>query len=123
MTQSKKIMIRIVLAYLMLGVFIGTERRLRRGQTALNLDAVPADRGSTRIVGAAFGIMVNVMLLAPLLNRRRVGQVHSHYLIPWLGIPLMLSGILLRVWAHRTLGEFYTRTLVTTEQQQIVKVG
>ncbi len=70
-------MIRSVLAYILLGVFFGTERRLRRGRAALTFDAGEADRGSTRLIGAAFGIMLNVLLLAPVLNRRRIGQLKT----------------------------------------------
>ncbi len=114
---------RIVLVYIILGVFFGTERRLRRGQVALRMDAAQPDRGSTRLIGAAFGIMLNVLLLAPLLNRLRVGQLKVRSFIPWLGILLMVFGLVLRAWANRTLGEFYTRTLIITSRQHIVEGG
>jgi protein-S-isoprenylcysteine O-methyltransferase Ste14 len=116
-------MIRLILAYTIIGIFFVTERQLRRGQAALTLDAGQADRGSTHLIGAAFGIMINVLLVAPLLNHLRVGQFKTRSYIPWLGIPLMVVGLLLRAWANRTLGEFYTRTLVTTAQQSIVEAG
>jgi protein-S-isoprenylcysteine O-methyltransferase Ste14 len=35
----------------------------------------------------------------------------------------MFLGLSIRVWAARTLGEFYTRTLTVTENQQIVEKG
>ncbi len=114
---------RILLAYSILGIFFGTERRLRRGRTALTFEAGPADRGSTRLIGLSFGIMINAVLLAPLLNRLRIGRLRARPVIPWLGIPAMIAGLLLRAWANRTLGAFYTRTLVTTAQQGIVSTG
>ncbi len=114
---------RLMLAYSILGIFFGTERRLRRGRTALTLEAGPADRGSTRLIGLGFGIMINAVLLAPLLNHLRIGRLRAHPAIPWLGLPLMVAGLLLRAWANRTLGAFYTRTLVTTAQQRIVNTG
>jgi len=41
--------------------------------------------------------------------------------ISWIGIIVMLSGILLRVWAFQTLGRFYTRTLRISEGQRVVQ--
>lgn len=35
----------------------------------------------------------------------------------------MISGLMLRYWAAKTLGEFYTRTLLITEGHQIVDRG
>jgi protein-S-isoprenylcysteine O-methyltransferase len=35
----------------------------------------------------------------------------------------MAGGLSLRIWAQRTLGAFYTRTLRTDEQQQVVDAG
>ncbi len=114
---------RPILAYLILGVFFGTERRLRRGQSALSLETELTDQGSTRLIGAALGIMINVLLLAPVLNRLRLGRLKTRAGVFWLGIPLMVAGLLLRAWANRTLGAFYTRTLVTTAEQRIVEAG
>jgi protein-S-isoprenylcysteine O-methyltransferase len=38
-------------------------------------------------------------------------------------LALMLAGSALRVWAMRTLGEFFSRTLVTFEDQAVVDRG
>ena len=35
----------------------------------------------------------------------------------------MVVGIELRVWAARTLGSYYTRTLLTTKEQEVVATG
>jgi protein-S-isoprenylcysteine O-methyltransferase Ste14 len=112
-----------ILAYVLVGIFLGTEGRLRQGQTAQTLNASEVDRGSTRSIGMALGITITSLLLAPLLNHLRVGRFPARSSVSWLGIPLMVCGILLRVWANRTLGEFYTRTLVVSEQQHVVESG
>jgi protein-S-isoprenylcysteine O-methyltransferase Ste14 len=36
---------------------------------------------------------------------------------------MMFLGLLLRIWAARTLGEFYTRTLVVGTHQMLVEKG
>jgi protein-S-isoprenylcysteine O-methyltransferase Ste14 len=39
------------------------------------------------------------------------------------GLVLQACGFGLRVWSMRTLGDFYTRTLRTTQDQRVVDVG
>jgi protein-S-isoprenylcysteine O-methyltransferase len=39
------------------------------------------------------------------------------------GLIVMISGLGLRVWAAKTLGRFYTRTLVTVSDQSVVSTG
>ncbi len=39
----------------------------------------------------------------------------------WIVIITMLCSITLRVWANRTLGKFYTRTLLITESHNVVQ--
>ena len=41
----------------------------------------------------------------------------------WLGIVLSISGVLIRLWANRVLGEFYTRTLKVAKNQVIIQDG
>jgi protein-S-isoprenylcysteine O-methyltransferase Ste14 len=40
--------------------------------------------------------------------------------IGWLGVIWMLGGLMMRYWAAKTLGQFYTRTLQIVEGQEIV---
>jgi protein-S-isoprenylcysteine O-methyltransferase Ste14 len=43
--------------------------------------------------------------------------------LPGLGLVLMVLGLVLKVWAMRTLGQFYTRTLRATSDQSVVDSG
>ncbi|HMA35153.1 MAG TPA: hypothetical protein VKY74_11855 [Chloroflexia bacterium] len=97
-------------AYGLIGCFVVIERLLRQGPQATSLHARREDRGSTRSVGAAFGVAVVALVLAPFLNRVRVGRLLSEQ-IGWSGIVAMLAGLALRIWASRVLGVYYTRTL------------
>ena len=109
-------------AYAILGCFFVAERRLRKGERAKTLRRGQADRGSTTAIGAAFGTALLTLLVAPLLRRPRGGQIRSTAL-PWAGVGLMVGGLGLRVWAIRVLGSFYTRTLQTAPEQQLVAEG
>lgn len=44
-------------------------------------------------------------------------------LVGWIGVALMFVGIAGPVWAARTLGASYTRTLRTLEGQRLVRAG
>lgn len=109
-------------AYSLIGCFFVIERLLRRGKAASSLEAGQADRGSTRAVGAAFGLALLAVVAAPLLNRMNVGRIHNRPLA-WSGIVAMLAGLVLRVWALRVLGSFYTRTLRTAPEQHLITGG
>lgn len=109
-------------AYGLIGCFFVAERLLRRSREAASLEAGQEDRGTTRVIGAAFGVSLCALAFAPVLNRRRLGRIGGCPLA-WGGIGAMLAGLALRIWAARVLGAFYTRTLQTSVEQQIVTAG
>ena len=115
-------MITIVIAYILITFFFVFEGRVREGQEARSFERGKADRGSTMLVGVSFGIATTMPLVAAALDYWRVALI-DNVLIGWLGIAIMVAGILLRFWANRTLGEFYTRTLKTTTRQRVVQQG
>ena len=112
----------IHIAYGLLVFFFVTEPLLRQGKAASSLQEDPTDRGSTKLIGATFGLALFAVLVAPLLNWWRVGRFRSKTLA-WSGIMVMLSGLALRIWAVRVLGAFYTRILQTSTQQHLVTKG
>ena len=112
----------IYLAYCLLGFFFALEPLLRQGKAASSLQEGPADRGSTRLIGATFGFAISAMLVAPLPNRWKIGHFRSKTLA-WSGIVAMLAGLAVRIWAIRVLGAFFTRTLRTSSQQHLVRQG
>ena len=112
----------IHVAYGLIGCFFVAERFLRQGESARTLQAGQADRGSTRAIGASFGLALLTLLVAPLLNRLRIGRLRSERLA-WSGIAAMLAGLVLRIWAVRVLGSFYTRTLRTGTEQHLIAEG
>ncbi|MGH2458303.1 MAG: methyltransferase family protein [Chloroflexota bacterium] len=109
-------------AYGVLGGFFIAERLLRRGEKARSLRPGRADRGSTTAIGAAFGAAVLTLIVAPVLDRPKVGRFGGQR-GPWAGVVLMLAGLGLRIWALRVLGSSYTRTLQTSPEQRIVAAG
>lgn len=110
------------LAYGLIGAFVFAERLLRRGKDATSLAAGKADQGTTRALGIAFGVSFLALLMAPILNRQRIGRIPASPLA-WGGIAAMAAGLGIRIWAARALGAFYTRTLRTSARQHIVAAG
>jgi protein-S-isoprenylcysteine O-methyltransferase len=108
------------LAYLILAAFIVAERALRSDESARSLDADEADRGTTILIGAAYGITVNAGLIVTLLRRGRPAGAATGR---WFGLLVMIGGLLLRTWAARTLGRYYTRTLKVNPDQTVVRTG
>jgi len=112
----------IKIAYSLIGSFFVIERLFRKGEAARSLEEGHADRGSTRAIGVAFGIALLALLIAPLLNRLKFGRMQSKTL-SWSGICAMVVGLMLRIWALRMLGTFYTRTLKTSTEQRLIEDG
>ncbi len=109
-------------AYGLIGFFVVAERLLRRGGEARSWEERPADRGTTRAIGRAFGTSLLALLVAPVLNRWRIGRLYGTK-PAWGGIAGMVAGLALRIWAAHVLGAFYTRTLRTSAQQHLVADG
>ncbi|MGX2995291.1 methyltransferase family protein [Streptomyces sp. JNUCC 64] len=92
--------------------------RRRADPGAAAWTATPEDRGSTRLLLAAYAVavLVNVVLAGTGAGSVPLGWC-------WAGVALVAVGLVLRAWAMRTLDRFYTRTLRTTEGQRLVTSG
>jgi protein-S-isoprenylcysteine O-methyltransferase len=111
----------LLVGYLLLGVFLVAERVLRTGASAKTLQRGTHDRGSTLLIGMAFGVG---LVLPALLDGLNVGVLLRNDVVDGsLAIGVMVAGIAVRIWAVGTLGRYYTRTLLTAEGQEVVTAG
>ncbi len=114
-------MIAIVIAYLLLILFFVVDGFLRKGEAAKSLEHGESDRGSTMTLGGAYAIGGILLLVAPVFDYLQIARAPDW--VSGFGLALMVGGVVLRVWAIRVLGEYYTRTLRTAEQQSLVDRG
>jgi protein-S-isoprenylcysteine O-methyltransferase Ste14 len=103
-------MLTTILAYLIISLYFVIDHYVRQGDQAKSLSRGQYDRGSTVLIGIAFAISGLGMLASPGLDFEKIGLIPDVWLVGWIGISIMGSGLLLRLWANRTLGAFYTRT-------------
>ncbi len=115
-------MVTTLIAYVVLVAFLVIEGRLRQDEQAKRLQAGASDQSSTCRVGLSFGACIVMLLVTPLLNLAGIGRIERAE-VGWIGVAVALIGIGLRVWAAVVLGRFYTRTLLTSDDQQIVERG
>jgi protein-S-isoprenylcysteine O-methyltransferase Ste14 len=110
-----------LVGYSLMAIFIVIERLLRKNESAKSFQRGASDRGSTLLIGSAFGVglllplIMNAVDLGPFLP---IDPVEG-----FVALAITILGIGLRVWAARTLGKFYTRTLLTTEEQKLIATG
>lgn len=116
-------MTTIFLAYLLITFYFVMERLQRKSEQALSLQAGSSDRGSTRLFLVGGLIEIVSLLLAPVLNTNDWGFLGNGARINWIGILMMISGLTLRYFAAKTLGKFYTRTLLVIPEQQVIEQG
>ncbi len=107
-------------AYLVLTVFVVVERLLRKTSDARSLRRGTSDRGTTSLVGLAFGTGIILPLILDFLS---IGVFPITLVEGSVALAAMILGLGLRVWAARTLGAYYTRTLQTSEGQKVVEDG
>jgi protein-S-isoprenylcysteine O-methyltransferase Ste14 len=90
---------------------------LRQGQAAKKITPTPTDRGTTLLLVTAYllAVLATSSNLLPTLD---LGPV-----VGWAGVGVGVSGFGFRVWAMRVLGRYYTRTLVATLDQRVVRQG
>jgi protein-S-isoprenylcysteine O-methyltransferase len=98
--------------------FFALEAATRQRGAASSLDASSDDRGTTRLIIAAYATSV---IAAPLLRRTRAARL-PRAAAP-IGVGLQTVGLGLRWWSMRTLGRSYTRTLRTQDAQHVVDTG
>jgi protein-S-isoprenylcysteine O-methyltransferase Ste14 len=108
----------LVAGYAGVGGFVALEGAARQGGSASSLDASTEDQGTTRLVVASYVLAVG---LPPLLRRLRLRRLPSG--VAGLGVAVEAAGLGLRFWSMRTLGASYSRTLRTTDAQQVVARG
>lgn len=102
------------IASLFLIIFGLMEFFLRRGTTAKSLKAGSFDRGTTLLILISYvGAILALSIDLP-------GLVWVQGLL-WVGVGLSAGGTALRIWSMKTLGQYYTRTLVATSNQQVVQ--
>ncbi len=116
-------MTTIFLAYLLIAFYFVMERLQRKSEQALSLQAGSSDRGSTQLFLVGGLIEIVSLLLAPVLNINGWGFLGSGAWINWIGILMMIGGLTLRYFAAKTLGKFYTRTLLVIPEQQLIAQG
>lgn len=89
-------------------------RRRREGATLM-------DRGSHLLFIPFLGAGIAVLVLAP---KVAPGAVIQPTVVPFvLGEVIFLGGIILRLWAIRTLGEYFTTSVQTSADQQVITSG
>ena len=113
----------LVAAYVLLGGFVILQRVLRRGEQARSLRPTPTDRGSTRLLGVAFGLGILSLVAAPVLNAYGLGEAGHAAVVGWLGVAIMIAGLTLRLGSQAVLGRYYTSTLRHAADQPIVASG
>ncbi len=104
-----------ILAYGLVGGFLVIEGQMRQGKDAKNLERGKYDQGSTALIGVAYGVTIVSLLASALLPHTFPVAIQGF------GLVMMVAGLGLRFWAFRTLGRFYTRTLLVTDKQQVVQ--
>ncbi len=110
-----------LLGYFLLLSFFYMERRLRRGSEAKSFEEGQFDRRTTRWLGYAYFVSILALLSTWILDLLHIGRL-PHW-VGWLGVFLALCGLLMRAWANRMLGPFYTRTLRVSADQGIIRKG
>jgi protein-S-isoprenylcysteine O-methyltransferase Ste14 len=116
--SSRRLDVPFLAGWAGLAGFIVLEGTVRRRGAASSLAAGEEDRGTTRLIVAAYAVagLAPPVLLA--LGARRLPRP-----VAWLGLGAEAAGLGLRAWSMTVLGSSYSRTLRTGESQGLVDDG
>ena len=67
-----------------------------------------------------FALLISI-IASVLLSLQNIASVPAEY--RWVGLVLYASGVLLRWWGIITLGEFFTRDIIVTQDMDLVSTG
>lgn len=110
----------LLAGYLLLALFAGAEGPLRKSASSKTFRSGKSDRRSTMIVGAGFGLG---LVLPIALDAFGVSTYDIAPLEGLASLATMATGLAIRVWAARSLGRFYTRTLMVEPEHKVVTSG
>jgi protein-S-isoprenylcysteine O-methyltransferase Ste14 len=116
-------LVPLAITFAIIIAFILIERSLRQDTVSSSLAASSVDRGTTWTVGAAFGASWLLLALSIVANHFAIGLLKPTLLFHVIGFTFMLAGLAIRVVAARTLGKFYSRTLLVREDQRVISEG
>ncbi len=100
--------------------FFIIQRLLRKSSSAKSLRGGRYDRGNMALIGSATGIGLWLPIIFDALG---IETFRINFLAGFVALAVMVCGVGLRIWAARTLGKFYTTTLMISEDQKIVSIG
>lgn len=103
-------------------VIVAYIRRERFWESQLNGDTVQSERGDLSFWMTTFAMMA-VFYLSPLEYMYVTEQLPRTPLMELVGVALVVFGIVLFVWARRTLGENYSGHLSTKQGQRLIQTG
>jgi len=92
---------------------------IRKDKTAKSVERTKDDNKSTMLILLTFFV---VLVLSIVLNIFKLGTF-DNILLGRIGLGIMILGLIIRVTSMLTLSKYYTRTLITVEEQEIVKTG
>jgi protein-S-isoprenylcysteine O-methyltransferase Ste14 len=108
----------LIAAYGAAVAFFALDAITREPGEASTLRAQESDQGTTRLLGAGYGLAT---VLSPVLRQLPAGRLPPAS--GPAGVGAMVAGLTLRAWSMRTLGRFYSRTLRTSDDQVVVDRG
>ena len=103
-------------------VIVAYIRREIFWESQINGDTVQSERGDLSFWMTTFAMMA-VFYLSPLEYMYLTAQLPRTSLMELVGVALVVFGIVLFVWARRTLGENYSGHLSTKQGQQLIQDG
>jgi len=112
-------MIERIITYVLLAIFFIMDSFVRKGKKAKSIEKTQSDNKSTAFIVVAF---FTVLVISIVLNWLQLG-IFNNEAISIIGLSIMALGLVVRISSMLTLSKYYTRILLTVDEQVIVKHG
>lgn len=110
----------LIAGYVVMIAFLIIQELLRHTPEAKTFQRGAFEKGSMLLIGVTLGVGLWLPIVADILGFIVFPLDIAEGLV---ALAVMLLGLGLRIWAAMTLGKYYTRTLMTTEDHKVVTAG
>lgn len=115
--------IPLIIALIIIVVFFFILSFFRYGKSAKSREAGKSDKKTTSFITIA--VITNILVLeaAFVLDYFKLFLLFNNPKLAYIGNFLMITGLMIRIIATRTLREYYTRTLKIQTDQELIDSG
>ncbi|SDF21263.1 Protein-S-isoprenylcysteine O-methyltransferase Ste14 [Mucilaginibacter pineti] len=109
-----------IIFYIVYCIWFATEIVINRALRSNSADKQNADKGSLIIIWLTISLSITAAIL---VSSNYYLPIYPNVLVQYIGMAIILTGVVLRIIAVRMLGKFFTADVTIRQGHQLIKTG